>query len=108
FTQFVDATEHDRLGRAGLRARRYKGVALPGVAQRAFVGMAIAVAAADDPERTLRHAMRASVAHVALYQKGLNFALYDRAGGTGLQAGSGQAVLADVAHHQPAIPHRFK
>jgi len=56
----------------------------------------------DDAEGTGRHAVAAAVADVLLHHHGVELGLEDRAGRAGLQAGRVVAMLADVAHHQPA------
>src|SRR5580693_1920842 len=64
--QLIDRPELDRVRRASLGARRDEAVLLAVVAERAFVRMAVEVAASDDPERAGRDAIRAAVADVAL------------------------------------------
>ena len=64
--QLLDRAELDRLRRAGLGAGGDQAVALPVVAEGAFVGVAVEVAARDDAERTGRDAVGAAVADVGL------------------------------------------
>src|SRR5215471_21698490 len=99
----VDRTEVDGLRRTRLGTRWFKTVALPVVAQCAFVRMASHVAARDDAERASRYAAGATVADVCLNINILEFVMNDRTGRAGLIAWSGKAMLAVVAHHQPAI-----
>src|SRR5262249_44070078 len=100
--QLVDRAELDRLGRAGFGARRDQAIALSVVAKRAFVSVPIIAAARDDAEGTGRHAVGAAVTDVRLNEDVAELILHDRVGGTRLLAGSRDAVLAGVAHHQPS------
>src|SRR5215472_3320028 len=56
----------------------------------------------DHSERTSRHAISAAVADVLLDDHGIEFGLEQRASRAGFETGSVVAVLAHVAHHQPA------
>ena len=63
--------------------------------------MAIEIAARDDPERAGRDAIRAAVADIALNVDVRELVIDDGACWTRVLARGGDAVLADVAHHQP-------
>ena len=80
-TQLIDRPELDRVRRAGLGAGRDEAVLLAVVAERAFVRMAIEVAARDDPERAGRDAIRATVADIALDVDVRELVIDDGAGG---------------------------
>src|ERR1700722_2146138 len=97
----------DGLRRTCLGAGRLQAVALAVVAQRAFVRMASHFAASDHAERAGGNAARATVANVRLNINVLEFILNDGAGGASLMARSGQAMLAMVAHHEPAVESRL-
>ena len=100
--QLVDRPELDRGGRAGLGAGRDKAIPLAVVTKCALVRVAVEVAPGDDPERAGRDAVRAAVADVALNVNVLKFVINDSTGGARVLARGGHAVLAHVAHHQPA------
>src|SRR5262249_18416807 len=89
-------------GRAGLGTGRDEAVLLTVVAERALVRMPVEVAARDDPERAGRDAIRAAVADIALDVDVRELVIDDGARGARVLARGGDAVLADVAHHQPA------
>src|SRR5256884_1016460 len=97
-----DRAELNRIGRAGLGARRLEPDLQPVVAQRALLGRAGHRIDVDHAERARRDAGPASVAHVGLDHHGVDLGANDRTGGTHLQAARLDAVLAHVAHHQPA------
>src|SRR5262249_241570 len=101
--QFLDRAELDRRRRARLGAGRDQAVALPVVAERTLVRMAVEAGAGDDAEGAGGDAVRAAVAHVGLDVAVLELVVEERARGAGLLAGGGDAVLADVAHHEPAV-----
>src|SRR5437879_9174281 len=64
--------------------------------------MAAEAGAGDDAEGTGGHAVRAAVADVRLNVDVLELVMDDGAGRASLLARSRDAVLADVAHHEPA------
>src|SRR5271156_5517800 len=103
FAELVDRPELDRVRRAGLGTGRDEAVLLAVVAERALVRMAIEVAARDDPERAGCDAIRAAVANVALDVDVRELVIDDGARRARVLARGRHAVLADVAHHQPAI-----
>src|SRR5580658_1903821 len=63
--------------------------------------------ASDDAERACRHAARASVADVSLNVDVLELIMNDGAGRACLMAGGREAMLANIAHHEPAVVIRF-
>src|SRR5580692_102858 len=105
--QLGNGAEVDGLGGTCLGAGRFQAVTLPVVAERAFVRMTAHFAASDHAERAGRNAARATVADVRLNIDVLEFILNDGAGGASLMARGRQAMLAMVAHHEPAIESRF-
>ena len=105
--KLVDRAEVDGLGWTCLGAGRLKTVALAVIAERAFVRMTAHVAASDDAERAGRHAARATVADVSLNVNVLELILNDGAGRTSLMARGCKAMLAMVAHHEPAVEFRL-
>src|SRR5436190_21905285 len=64
--------------------------------------MAAEAGAGDDAEGTSGHAVRATVADVRLDVDVLELVMDDGARRASLLAGGRDAVLADVAHHEPA------
>src|SRR5207237_4014315 len=100
--QLVDRAELDRLGRAGLGAGGDEPVLLAVVAERTLVRMAAEAAAGNDAEGAGRHAVRAAVADVGLDVDVLELVMDDGARRTSLLAGGREAMLAAVAHHEPA------
>ena len=105
--KLVDRAEVDGLGWTCLGAGRLQTVALAVIAERAFVRMTAHVAASDDAERAGRHAARATVADVSLNINVLELILNDGAGRASLMARGRQAMLAMVAHHEPAVEIRL-
>src|SRR5256884_129447 len=87
---------------AGHRARGLQPHLEPVVAERAFLRRTGHRVDVDDPERACGDARPAAVADVRLNHDGVEFGTDDGAGGTHLQASCLDAMLADVAHHQPA------
>ena len=106
-TKLVDWAEVDRLSWTCLGAGRLQTVALPVIAERAFVRMTAHVAASDHAERAGRYAARATVADVSLNINILKLILNNGAGWASLMARGRQAVLAMVAHHEPAVKRRL-
>src|SRR5690606_11558984 len=106
--QILDQPELDRVSRARLGAGRLQTVAQPIVAERALVGLvvtdarpAVAQVKGDDAEGASRHAVATAVADILLHDHGVELGADDRPGRAGLHAPGVDAVLADVAHHQP-------
>ena len=99
--QLVVRPELDRIGRAGLRARRLEAVLEPVVAERALRGAAVDRVAVDHAERARRDAVPAAVADVRLQHDGLELGADQRAGRARVQAAGVRAVLADVGHEHP-------
>src|SRR5205807_4948005 len=100
--QLGNRPELDRVGGAGLGARRLESHLEPVVAQRALLGRAGHRVDVDHAERARGDAGPAAVAHVGLDDHGVELGADDRPGGAHLQAACLDAVLAHVAHHQPA------
>ena len=105
--KLVDRAEVDGLGWTCLGAGRLQTVALAIIAERAFVGMAAHFAARDDAERAGRYAARATVADVSLYINVLELILNNGARRASLVARGRKAMLAMVAHHEPAVKIRL-
>ncbi len=105
--KLVDRAEVDGLGWTCLGAGRLQTVALAVIAERAFVRMTAHVAASDDAERAGRYAARATVADVSLNINVLELILNNGAGRASLMARGRQAMLAMVAHHEPAVKSRL-
>src|SRR5207253_382483 len=95
--------ELDRRRGARLGAGGDQALPLPVVAERAFVRVAVQVGAGDDAEGAGGDAVRAAVADVGLDVDVLELRVEDGARRAGLLARGRDAVLADVAHHQPAV-----
>src|SRR5207302_1976681 len=72
------------------------------VAERTLVGVAVVFIAPEHAERAGADAVAAAVADVALHVHVAELVVDDRAGGARLLTGGVLAVLADVAHHEPA------
>src|SRR5205807_3887884 len=100
--QLGELAELDRVGRAGLRARRLLVVLEAVVAERALPYAAVALALIEHAKRAGRHAVAAAVAHVLLHDDRAVLGAEQRACRAHLQAGGVGAVLADVRGHQPA------
>src|SRR5206468_11799461 len=100
--QLDDRPELDRVCGAGLRARGLQPHLEPVVAERAFLRRTGHRVNIDDAERARGDARAAAVADVRLDHDCVEFGTDDGAGGTHLQASCLDAMLADVAHHQPA------
>src|SRR5688572_11657615 len=100
--QLAHRPELNRIGRTGLGARRLEAGLQPVVAQRALlrrVGNGIDV---DHAERTRRYAGAAAVAGIGLNHLSVELGADDGVGRTHLEAACLDAVLAYVAHHEPA------
>src|SRR5216683_16208 len=100
--QIGDRAEVDGLGRAGLGARGLEAHLHPVIAERAFLGGARHRVEADHPEGARADAIPAAVARVRLDDHRVELGPDDGAGRTHLEAAGVRAVLADVAHHEPA------
>src|SRR5213595_3056817 len=100
--QLGNRPELDRVGGTGLGARRLEAHLEPVVAQGALLGRARHRVDVDHAERARGNAGPAPVAHVGLDHHRVELGADDRAGGAHLQASRLDAVLAHVAHHQPA------
>src|SRR6185437_10522008 len=102
--QLVQRAVLDRLGRAGLCARRRHAVAGAVVAEGALPHPAVALdlALVEHAERAGRHAVSAAVADILLDDDRAQLGADDRAGRAHVQAGRVGAVLAHVRAHQPA------
>src|SRR5438874_4199231 len=100
--QLGDRPELDRVRGARLRARGLEADLEPVVAERALLGRARYRIDVDHAERTRGDAGPTSVADVGLDHDGVELGADDRAGRAHLQASRLDAVLAHVAHHQPA------
>src|SRR6266852_3277799 len=74
----------------------------PVVAQRALLRRSRCVVDVDHAERARGDAHTATVAHVRLNHDGVELGADDRAGGTHFEAGGAHAMLAHIAHHEPA------
>src|ERR1700761_4041496 len=105
--KLVDRPEVDGLGWTCLGAGRLQTVALAVIAERAFVRMSADLAASDDAERAGRYAARATVTDVSLDINILKLILNNGAGRASLVARGRQAMLAVVAHHEPAVEGRL-
>src|SRR6266478_6511727 len=100
--QVRDRAEVDGLGRARLGARRLEAHLHPVVAERALLRGARHRVHADHPERARADAVPAAVARVRLDDHRVELGADDGAGRAHLEAAGVSAVLADVAHHEPA------
>src|SRR5690606_19325293 len=100
--QLLQSAELDGLCRAGFGAGRLQPALKSVVAERALLRRALVLVDIDHAEGAGGHAIAAAVADVLLDDHGIELGAEQRAGRAGLQAGRRVAVLADVAHHQPA------
>src|SRR5207245_8502337 len=100
--EIIDRAERERRGGAGLRAGRAHADLEPVLAEDALVHPAGPVVERDDPERARADAVAAADAHVLVDVDGTELRAVQRAGGADLEASGLYAVLAGVAHHQPA------
>src|SRR5437660_9303421 len=100
--QLRDRSELDRVRGARLRARGLEPHLEPVVAERALLRGPRHRVHVDDTERARGDARPAAVADVRLDHDRVELSTDDGAGGTHLEASCLDAVLADVAHHQPA------
>ena len=99
--ELVVGAELDRVGGAGLGARRLEPILEPVVAEGALAGPAVDVVAVHDAERTRGDAVAAAVADVGLEDHGLVLGADQRSGGAGVEAAGVRAVLAHVRHEHP-------
>ncbi len=74
----------------------------PIVAERALLGESRDRVDVDDAERAGRNTVPAAVAGVGLNHDRIKLGAHDRAGRTNFEASRMHAVLAHVAHQQPA------
>src|SRR5712691_1816856 len=100
--QLGDRAELDRVGRARLRAGGLEPHLEPIVAQGALLCRARHRIDVDDAERAGGDTGATAVADVGLDHHRVELRADDGAGGTHLQAPRLDAVLAHIAHHQPA------
>src|SRR5256885_240983 len=100
--QICDRAEVDGFGRARLGARGLEAHLHPVVAEGAFLRRARYRIDVDDPEGARADAVAAAVAGVRLDDDGVELRPDDGARRAHLEAAGVDAVLADVAHHQPA------
>src|SRR2546427_8068850 len=100
--QLDDRAELDRVCGTRLRSRGLEPHLEPVVAEGALLRGAIHRIDADDAERAGGDARATSVADVGLNHHRVELAADDGAGRTHFQASRLDAVLAHVAHHQPA------
>src|SRR3546814_18465652 len=68
--------------------------------------LAVELIHGHDAEGAGRYAIAAAVADVLLHDHGVELGAENRAGRAGFQTRRGVAVLAHVAHHQPAALQR--
>src|SRR5262249_56632044 len=104
--QLLDRAELDRRRWARLGAGWDQTIALAVVAERTLVRMAVEAGAGDDAKGAGGDAVRAAVADVGLNVDVLELVVEDGPCRAGLLTGGGDAVLADVAHHEPAVIRR--
>src|SRR6266404_4399009 len=100
--ELPDRAEPNRVGGAGLGAGRLHAGLEPVVAERALLSRVRGWIDVDHAEGTRGDAEPAAVAHVRLDHHGIELGADDGAGGTDLETACLSAVLADVAHHEPA------
>src|SRR6266852_4162961 len=100
--QFGDRPELDRISGAGFRAGRLQPHLHAVVAQRAFLRRPRGRVHVDHAEGAGGDAGAATVAHIRLDHDGVEFGPDDGAGGANLETARLHAMLAHVAHHQPA------
>src|SRR5947199_10218812 len=97
-----DSAEVNGLGRAGLGARGLEAHLHPVVAERALLGCARYRVDADHPERARADTVSAPVTHVRLDHDRVELGSDNGARRAHLEAAGPDAMLADVAHHQPS------
>src|SRR6266581_4415392 len=95
-------TELNRVGRARFRAGGLEPDAHAVVTERALLRRARDHVHIDDAKGTAGDASAAAVAHIRLDHHGVELGADDRAGGAHLDTASLDAMLAHVAHHEPA------
>src|SRR5581483_5331719 len=100
--ELADRAELDRIGRAGLGAGRLQPRLQPVVAEGALLRRVRGGVDVDHPEGTRGDAHAAAVADVRLDHHRVELGPDDRAGRADLEAAGLDAVLAHVAHHEPA------
>src|SRR5213080_2634802 len=100
--QLRNRPELDRVGRTGLGARGLEAHLETVITEGALLRRARHRVDVDDAERTGGDTCPAAVAHVGLDHDRVELGADDGAGGTDFQAARLDAVLAHVAHHQPA------
>src|SRR6266850_4466600 len=100
--QIGDRAEVDRLGRARLGARRLEPNLHPVIAQRALLRGSRRGVDADDAERAGPDAITTAVARIGLDDNRVELGPDDGARRADFEAPCAYAVLADVAHQEPA------
>ena len=105
-SQLVNWAKANRTSRAGGSACWSKPAAEPVVAERALMGAAVSVIELGNAEWTGRDAIATPIAHIVLNYYRPELGAEDSACRTGIQATGMNAVLANVAEHEPsnAIP----
>src|SRR5579871_1243448 len=101
--QLVQIAKQDGLGWTGFRAGRLHAILLAVIAKRAFPGPAIFSVKINHAKGARRDAIAAAVADVRLNIDIAKFVADNRAGGAGIHTAGMLAMLAYIAHHQPAI-----
>src|SRR5687768_9538978 len=99
--EIANRAELNRVGGAGLRARRLHAVLQPVIAQSALLSRAGRGIDIDDAERTCRYTIAAAVAGIRLNHDGIELGAYNRVGRAYFEAGGLNAMLANVAHQEP-------
>src|SRR5436309_3388281 len=100
--QLADGAELDRVGRTGFRAGGLEPDAHAVVTERALLRRARDHVHIDDAKGTAGDAGAAAVAHIRLDYHGVELGADDRAGRAHLDTAGLDAMLAHVAHHEPA------
>ena len=105
-SQLPDRSKSDRTGRAGGGASRSKPSAQSVVAEGALVRPTVRVIELRNAEGTRGDAVPTAIADIILDDHAPEFSADDGAGRTRIQATGMNAMLADVAEHEPgqAIP----
>src|SRR6266545_5499297 len=100
--QLADRPELDRIGRASFGAGGLEPDATAIVTEGALLRRARDYVHIDDAKGTAGDAGAAAVAHIRLDHHGVELGADDRAGRAHLDTAGLDAVLAHVAHHEPA------
>ena len=105
--QFRDGTKLNRFRWTRFSASRLEAILLSVITERALMCAAIRLVTIKHSKGTRRHAVTAAITDVLLHVNISKFVVDDRSGRARFLTRRLHAVLAHIAHHQPAIALHF-